>query len=121
MSNSSENLSHEITQRQKAEEALSQAMQRLNAQLDNSPLAVIEFDPQFRVIRWSKTAESIFGWSAHEMIGRSIADMKWVYEDDVELVNRVSADFVCGKTPTCLNVNRNYRKDGSLVWCEWYN
>ena len=24
-------------------------------------------------------------------------------------------------TPRSVNVNRNYRKDGSVIWCEWYD
>ncbi len=114
-------LEREITERRKLELELAASLQHLNAHIDNSPLGVIEFDSQFRVIRWSKEAELIFGWKAAEILGRSISQMKWVYEEDAELVNRVSADFLSGKVPTCLNVNRNYRKDGSLVWCEWYN
>ena len=44
-----------------------------------------------------------------------------MYEEDAELVNRVSAGFLSGQTPRTLNVNRNYRKDGSVIICEWYN
>jgi len=47
--------------------------------------------------------------------------MKWVYAEDEDKVKRVSNDFVIGKTPTGLNVHRNYRKDGTIIWCEWYN
>ena len=111
----------DITQRKRAEEALADAMQRLNAHMDNSPLAVIEFDPQFRVVRWSKEAENVFGWTAEEIQGRAISDVPWVYEDDAESVARVSQDMLHGKSPRNSGTNRNYRKDGSVVECEWYN
>ena len=111
----------DITERKRAEEALAGAMQRLNAHMDNSPLAVVEFDPQFRVTRWSTEAEKLFGWKADEILGRAIAEIRWVYEDDVETVRQVSQDMLDGTRPRNLSVNRNYRKDGSLAECEWYN
>ncbi len=116
-----QHLREEIAERQQTEEKLSQAVQRLNAHMDNSPLAVIEFDAAFRVIRWSKEAERVFGWTRVEVLGKSLSQMKWVFEEDIAQVNRVSDDFVSGETPRTLNVNRNYRKDGSVITCEWYN
>ncbi|HWQ53751.1 MAG TPA: PAS domain S-box protein [Bryobacteraceae bacterium] len=114
-------MSTDITDRKQAEHALAEAMQRLDAHMDNSPLAVIEFDPQFRVTRWSKEAKRIFGWSAEEILGRAIAEMPWVHEADIEAVRRVSQEMLDGTHPRNLSMNRNYRKDGSLVDCEWYN
>jgi len=111
----------DITERKQAEEDLAKAEQRLSAHIDNSPLAIIEFDPQFRVIRWSKVAERIFGWTSEEIIGKSISEMRWVYADDKELVLQESAGLLKGERSRSLNVNRNYRKDGSIILCEWYD
>ncbi len=111
----------DITDRKRAEQALAGAIQRLDAHMDNSPLAVIEFDSEFRVTRWSKEAERIFGWSTEEIVGRAIAEVRWVHEDDVEAIGQVSQDMLDGKRPRNFSVNRNYRKDGSTVECEWYN
>jgi PAS domain S-box-containing protein len=111
----------DITDRKRREEELAGALQRLSAHMDNSPLAIVEFDPQFRVIRWSKEAEHIFGWTAEEMVGRSIAEMRWIHEEDVQSVREISADLLSARRPSDLNVNRNYRKDGSVIDCEWYN
>ena len=112
---------HDITGRKLAEESLEGALQHLNAHMDNSPLAVIEFDPMFRIIRWSKEAERIFGWSAKEVEGKSISEIKWVYEDDEKLVQKESIGLFKGEHEHSLNVNRNYRKDGSVIYCEWYD
>jgi PAS domain S-box-containing protein len=100
---------------------LEESEARLRAHMDNSPLAVIEFDPGFRVTRWSSEAERLFGWTAPEVTGRAIAEWRWVHEDDVEAVRQVSADMLEGKCPRSASVNRNYRKDGSVRVCEWYN
>ncbi len=111
----------DVTERRLAQQALSEAVQRLNAHMDNSPLAIVEFDPQFRVTRWSKGAERLFGWTADDMLGTAIPERHWVYEEDVEKVRQVSRDMMEGRRPRNVNVNRNYRKDGAVVECEWYN
>jgi PAS domain S-box-containing protein len=115
------NLLTDITDRKRAEEKLSTVVQHLSAHIDNSPLAVVEFDSQFRVIRWSKESERVFGWTAEEVLGRAISEIRWVYEEDEELVRRESADLLSGQRSRSLHVNRNYRKDGSVISCEWYN
>ncbi len=71
--------------------------------------------------RWSNEAARIFGWSAEEILGRAMSEMPWVYEDDVEKVRQVSEDMLNGVRPRNVIVNRNYRKDRSIVECEWYN
>lgn len=111
----------DITDAKRAEERLSQALQRLDAHMNNSPLAVIEFDPEFHVTRWSNEAERIFGWKSEEIIGRSISEMRWIYEEDAPLVRRISDEMKHAARVSFKNVNRNYRKDGAVILCEWYN
>lgn len=114
-------MSADITDRRRAEQALAEAVQRLDAHMDNSPLGVIEFNRQFRVTRWSKEAEKIFGWNAEEVLGRKIMEMPLIYEDDREAVSRLLQDMAEGRNPRNLSVNRNYRKDGEVLECEWYS
>lgn len=95
--------------------------QRLNANINNSPLAVMEIDPLFRIISWSSEAENIFGWTSSEIVGRSISQMKWIYEGDDKLFRSKLASLISSITPTNFSVNRNYRKDRSVIWCEWYS
>jgi len=102
-------------------DSLAEARQRLEAHMDNSPLAVIEFDAQFRIVRWSGGAERLFGWTAAEVLGRAVSDFRWVHEDDSESVRGLIADMLGGASPRNRHVNRNYRKDGDVVYCEWYN
>ncbi len=106
--------------RKRAEEDLSGERQRLEAHMENSPVAVVEFDSAFRVIRWSDEAERVFGWKAAEVLGKATGDFRWVYEEDNPKVDEES-DRLSAGTGRSLNVNRNYRKDGSVIWCEWYD
>jgi len=105
---------------ERADTDLARTLQLLNAHVDNSPLAVIEFDPDFRVIRWAASAERIFGYSASETVGKPITELHFIHEDDIEGVVREFADLVAGRKVRGVYTNRNYRKDGSVIWCEWY-
>jgi len=96
-------------------------VQRLDSHMQNSPLAVIEWDSDYRVMRWSDEARSVFGWTAEEVLGKRIDEMRWVYEEDWDKVAKLMADMNAGVGTRNVNPNRNYTKDGSIIWCEWYN
>ncbi|HBB33853.1 MAG TPA: hypothetical protein DDZ80_18040 [Cyanobacteria bacterium UBA8803] len=106
---------------QQQTKALQEAHQRLRFHVENSPLAVVEWDNEFRLQYWSQQAEKIFGWKAQEVMGKRPEDWQFVYEEDIEAVNRVMARLIEGKESRNISHNRNFKKDGSVVDCEWYN
>lgn len=109
------------TSLREAEEKLREVSQRLSYHVDHSPLAVIEWGPDMRLTRWSGEAEHMFGWKAEEVLGRQMDDFRWIYPEDRPKVDKVTTGLRDGTAPRRLSANRNYRKDGSVVWCEWYN
>lgn len=113
--------SRDVTEQRKAEEGLREMSQRLDYHVKHSPLAVIEFGPDMRLTRWTGGAERLFGWTAEEVLGKRISDFRWVYEDDQPDVHRVSRSLRNGRESGRFSANRNYRKDGTVVFCEWYN
>ena len=98
-----------------------QASSRLEFHLDNSPMAVIEWDSEFRVAGWSPQAEQIFGWKTAEIIGKYWYEFPLVYSADFEQVKLVTNKILDGSEPRNLCQNRNCTKDGSIVYCEWHN
>jgi PAS domain S-box-containing protein len=111
----------DITTRQQAEDALKDAMQKLNFHVENSPLAVIEWDREFRVSRWSDMAEKIFGWQAAEVMGKRPSEWQFVFEEDAERIAHVMNKLISTQEQRNITFNRNYRQDGSVIQCEWYN
>ncbi|HEY9814545.1 MAG TPA: PAS domain S-box protein [Candidatus Obscuribacterales bacterium] len=96
------------------------AYQVLNLHLENSPLAFIEWDAQSKIRRWSTQAEVILGWKAEEVMGKSLQDLNFIHDDDVTDVQQVEERLLRGEQ-RIIHCNRNYHKNGSVVYCEWYN
>ena len=111
----------DITQRKRAEEDALEAHQRLTFHVENSPVAVIEWDSDFRVSRWSAAAERIFGWKAEEVIGKHVSEWHFVFDEDVDAVAQATNRQRVGAELQGVQRNRNYTKAGSVLHCEWYN
>ncbi|MCY7385026.1 MAG: PAS domain S-box protein [Microcoleus sp. CAN_BIN18] len=107
--------------RQQLQTQIKQANSRREFHLENSPLAVIEWDREGRVVRWSPMAEQIFGWSAAEVIGKYWHECSIIYPEDFEQVSAAANLLLHNKEPRNVCRNRNYTKDGSVIYCEWYN
>jgi len=111
----------DLSSRKQTEQALQQALQKLTFHVDNSPLAVVEWDRNHRVSRWSQQAEIIFGWKAEEVLGKQPSDWEFVYPEDLDEVKAVIERLIDGREQRNMVRNRNYTKDGSIVYCEWYS
>lgn len=111
----------DITARKHAEEAVITAYRQLAFHVESSPLAVIEWDSDFRVSRWSQSAERLFGWKADEVIGKHVNEWRFVFADDVDAVALVTNRQREGVELHGVQRNRNYTREGSVLFCEWYN
>ena len=104
-----------------SQEQLNNALYKLNFHVENSPLAVIQWNREFKVIRWSGAAEKIFGWSIDDVYLKHLSEWQFVFLEDVERVRLEAAGLMDGTNRRSTCHNRNYHKDGSIVNCEWYN
>jgi diguanylate cyclase (GGDEF)-like protein/PAS domain S-box-containing protein len=89
--------------------------------LNNSAHALIGWDQDVRFIQWSPQAEVIFGWTAAEVLGRRMDEIGFVFPDDETGVDDVVRQLLGGRASWNVSENRNRRKDGSTVWCRWFN
>jgi PAS domain S-box-containing protein len=111
----------DITTRKQAEEATHAAYKQLAFHVESSPLAVVEWDSDFRVSRWSASAERLFGWNAEDVIGKHVNEWRFVFTDDVDAVALVTNRQREGVEVQGVQRNRNYTRDGAILFCEWYN
>ncbi|MEG4231080.1 PAS domain S-box protein [Microcoleus sp. Pol11C3] len=100
---------------------MKQALSRLEFHVENSPMAVLEWDSEFRIVRWSPQAEKMFGWKTAEIMGKDWYELSIVYEADCESVNLIAKKLLDGSETRNIGYNRNSTKDGSVIYCEWYN
>jgi diguanylate cyclase (GGDEF)-like protein/PAS domain S-box-containing protein len=113
--------SSDIHEQKMVEQELRRTNALLSAHFDNTPLAVMEWDTGMRIVRWSGQSEVIFGWSNAEALGRSLAGWRLVYEEDEPAVQEIVRALMDGRERHATILNRNYRKDGSVIWVEWHN
>ena len=86
--------------------------QLLQALIDASPVALVEFDPDTRIRLWNPAAERIFGWTREEMIGRGGLPMAPSHKRDES--EDLWARVLAGESVNDLETVRQ-RKDGTLV------
>ena len=111
----------DVTERKLAEASALDDHKRLAFHVENTPLAVIEWDQEFRVLRWSPAAQRLFGWKAEEVLGKRFSDWEFVVPEDIDVVNQVGQRQNQGQEQHGISRNRNYTKLGNILHCEWYN
>ncbi|HEU5460626.1 MAG TPA: PAS domain S-box protein, partial [Pyrinomonadaceae bacterium] len=111
----------DVTDRKVTESAALDEHRRLAFHVENTPLAVIEWDHEFKVLRWSPAAQKLFGWNAEEVLGKHFSEWEFVVPDDLAVVNQVGNRQNQGQEQHNISRNRNYTKLGSILHCEWYN
>jgi PAS domain S-box-containing protein len=114
-------IARDITDIKRAREELQEARLRLVDHVENSPLAVIEWDPDFRILRWAGQAATTFGWTAEETVGKHFSDWAFVHPDDLAKVSEIGARLADGRDQRNVSHNRNLTKAGRVIHCVWQN
>ncbi|KPJ90773.1 MAG: hypothetical protein AMJ55_13035 [Gammaproteobacteria bacterium SG8_15] len=109
----------DITERKIAEASLRESQQKLSLHLQQTPLGVVSFDTNFRIIEWNPAAEKIFGFSREEAIGQTpegfIVDPRITRD-----INKIW-NALLSMTGGMRSTNENITKAGKTIICEWYN
>jgi PAS domain S-box-containing protein len=111
-------VSIDVTERRRAEDALQRSQQRLRLHLENTPLGVIDWSPDMHVLSLNAAAETMFGWSAAEALGRH--GNLIVPASERREVDEVWAELLA-RRGGYRHYNRNVTRDGRTIDCEWYN
>lgn len=109
----------DISDRKQAQEVVNNQKRRLALLIEQSPLAVIEWNANFEAIAWNPAAEAIFGYSQEEAIGRHASELIIPAMAKEEL-NAIMVQLLAASGGTH-NINENITKDGKIIICEWHN
>lgn len=83
-------VNRDITERKAQEQQL-----RYHASIQESVSdAVIVTDTEFRIQSWNRAAEMIYGWTAEEVIGKSVAEVLQTVFESEEQTQRTLRDFL---------------------------
>ncbi|MCM0755700.1 PAS domain S-box protein [Desulfovibrio aminophilus] len=105
-------LAESLGQAQEAREALHHTGAMLEAVVRASPVAILVLDEQGLVRLWNPAAESLFGWSESEAMGR-IPPV--VQEEKLPEYHAIIAQILNGKRFTGLELQRRRRNGGELI------
>ncbi|HKI83082.1 MAG TPA: PAS domain S-box protein, partial [Candidatus Krumholzibacteria bacterium] len=108
----------DITERKERAKQYEEYRESLALIVQQSPMAIITWDTEFRVTQWNLAAERIFGHAREEAIGCHAEFI--VPEAEREHVSKIwqnLMEMTGGKRST----NENVTKHGDTILCEWYN
>lgn len=109
----------DISERKRAEDALRKSEARLKLQFERMPIACIMWSHDFRVESWNPAAETIFGFTASEAMGKRKYELI-VPKDTQPHVDAIWSRLLQGDA-TAHSVNKNNTKDGRTIICDWHN
>ena len=101
----------DISERKHAEERVRETNGRLEALIEASPLAIFVIDLDGRVQAWNHAAESMFGWTEAEVLGRELPTvLPQSHTEFRERLERARAGTKAGPVES-----RYLRKDGAAI------
>jgi PAS domain S-box-containing protein len=107
-----------IWHRKRAEEALLLSKQRLALHVEQTPLAVIQWDSDFKVQEWNPAAEKVFGYPREEAVGRHFS---FFVSESARLQVETVGLTLMKRGGSQRSTNENITKDGKTITCEWFN
>jgi len=109
----------DISDRKIAEEELRRVNERLTLHFRETPLAYIEWNEKLEVTDWNPSAESIFGYTREEVLGKHAFEL--IVPKHIQAEIELLSDSILNQSGGQRNTNRNITKDGQEIICNWYN
>lgn len=106
---------HDVTERVEAEQKARQAFEELNHHVNHSPLAMIKWDKNFKVIEWSKRAEEMTGFKEKAALGKTPRAFRFYSDEDLEVVNKNIELLISGEKEKSKFEIQMYRKNNTLA------
>ena len=85
------------------------------------PLAEIEWDLNHKILRWSKRAELLFGYSHSDVNKNPFLLEDLIDDSDFNKIGEAYKTALQDQNPTKVISLKNKTKSGKNIECEWYN
>ena len=109
-------LRRDIARREQVESALRESESRLRANLENTPnVAVQWYDEQGQIVYWNRASETLYGWTAEEVIGQTLATSILGPAEAKEFLRILARVRETGQAYGPYEVKAR-RRDGSECW-----
>ena len=100
------------------ERALAASQQKLALHVERTPVGIVEWDRDFRVVGWNPAAEKIFGYARPEALRLQAQDL--LFEADRARLMRTMRALLAARDGV-RSLNSNRHRDGHEILCEWFN
>jgi len=98
---------------------VNQTRKQLAAMVQNSPIPILLLNERLTIIEWNRQAEEVFGWPAHEVLGKDVIDIL-VANSHQASVREVLKNTLKQQLSQTFS-NKNLTKSGQLISCNWSN
>lgn len=109
----------EIEERKRITRIIQKSQQRLSLLVEQSPLAIVEWNLDGKIVAWNPAAKIMFGYTADEAIGQVLVNLviptrsQLVLEDLLSLrESEQSSGYSCVE---------NITREGQYLLCDWHN
>ena len=106
----------DLTERKRAEEALRENQQRLQATYERALIGISESSPEGKYVGANEEFCRILGYTKDEVLERGITDL--TYQEDYKREIKMLRRLVAGEIAFYRMEKRYVRKDGAIIWTE---
>lgn len=111
----------DVTRQREDEQQLAWVSQRLSTLVENTPLAVVEWDSSFFITRWSAGAQRTFGWSASEVIGKNLSNVPFLTDEGFHHFANSIQSLGNSQESFTVFTGANVCQDQDSIICQWHN
>src|SRR5437870_1813136 len=106
----------DLSERKRAEEALQESSQRLQATYERAPIGITECSPEGKYVGANEEFCRILGYRKEELLQRGVKDV--TPKEDYSREIKLHRQLVAGEIPFYEIEKRFVRKDGAIIWVQ---